>query len=73
MKTTNNIAGDVSVEYQLSQDGRYKLKAYRLNKYKLHCKASYRIAFILTLDYNKFRELFQSSKDKKEEVKTKKK
>jgi hypothetical protein len=23
---TTNIAGDVSVEYQLSQDGRYKLK-----------------------------------------------
>jgi hypothetical protein len=28
--------------------------------------------YILTLDYNKFRELFQSSKDKKEEVKRKK-
>jgi hypothetical protein len=25
---------DVSVEYQLSQDGRYKLK-YRLNKYQV--------------------------------------
>jgi hypothetical protein len=29
--------------------------------------------FFLTLDYNKFRELFQSSKDKKEKLKQKKK
>jgi autotransporter translocation and assembly factor TamB/Tfp pilus assembly major pilin PilA len=75
-ETTNNIAGDVSVEYQLSQDGRYKLKAYRLNKYQVALQGQVietGIAFILTLDYNKFRELFQSSKDKKEEVKTKKK
>ena len=75
-ETTNNIAGDVSVEYQLSQDGRYKLKAYRLNKYQVALQGQVietGIAFILTLDYNKFRELFQISKDKKEEVKTKKK
>jgi len=75
-ETTNNIAGDVSVEYQLSQDGRYKLKAYRLNKYQVALQGQVietGVAFILTLDYNKFKELFQSSKDKKDEVKTKKK
>jgi hypothetical protein len=50
-ETTNNIAGDVAVEYQLSQDGRYKLKAYRLNKYRGVARPSYRKrnCFILTL------------------------
>jgi hypothetical protein len=75
-ETTNNIAGDVAVEYQLSQDGRYKLKAYRLNKYQVALQGQVietGIAFILTLDYNKFRELFQKSKAIKEKEKTKKK
>ena len=73
-QTTNNIAGDVSVEYQLSQDGRYKLKAYRLNKYQVALQGQVietGIAFILTLDYNKFRELFQKSQAIKEKSKKK--
>jgi hypothetical protein len=75
-ETTNNIAGDVAVEYQLSQDGRYKLKAYRLNKYQVALQGQVietGVAFILTLDYNKFKELFQKSKANKEQEKTKKK
>jgi hypothetical protein len=34
-KSGTNIAGDVAIEYQLSKDGRYKLKAYRINKYQV--------------------------------------
>ncbi|UQD56755.1 translocation/assembly module TamB [Flavobacterium sp. K5-23] len=65
---TNTIAGDVSVEYQLSKDGRYKLKAYRLNKYQVALQGQVietGIAFIITLDYNHFKELFQKSKSPK--------
>lgn len=75
-QTTNNIAGDVAVEYQLSKDGRYKLKAYRLNKYQVALQGQVietGIAFILTIDYNKFRELFQKSKAIKQQEKSKKK
>lgn len=75
-ETTNNIAGDVAVEYQLSKDGRYKLKAYRLNKYQVALQGQVietGIAFILTLDYNKFKELFQRNKETKEIEKAKKK
>ena len=32
-KETNTIAGDLAAEYQLSKDGRYKLRAYRKNVY----------------------------------------
>ena len=75
-ETTNTIAGDVAVEYQLSKDGRYKLKAYRLNKYQVALQGQVietGVAFILTLDYNKFKELFQKSKADKEKSKSKKK
>jgi cytoskeletal protein CcmA (bactofilin family) len=70
----NNIAGDVAVEYQLSKDGRYKLRAYRLNKYQVALQGQVvetGIAFILTLDYNKFKELFQAKKTTKEAKKSK--
>ena len=73
-ETNTNIAGDVSVEYQLSKDGRYKLKAYRLNKYQVALQGQVietGIAFIITLDYNHFKELFQKSKTQKEKNKKK--
>jgi hypothetical protein len=57
-QTTNNIAGDVSVEYQLSQDGRYKIAPLEQIPGGFTRVIETGIAFILTLDYNK-RELFQ--------------
>ncbi|NGY37176.1 translocation/assembly module TamB [Flavobacterium sp. XN-5] len=65
----NTIAGDVTIEYQLSKDGRYKLKAYRINKYQVALQGQVvetGLAFVITLDYDKFKELFQKAKtDKK--------
>lgn len=69
---TNTIAGDVAVEYQLSKDGRYKLKAYRVNKYQVALQGQVvetGVSFILTLDYNKFKELFHSKKTIEQEAK----
>lgn len=71
---TNTIAGDVTIEYQLSKDGRYKLKAYRINKYQVALQGQVvetGVAFVITLDYNEFKELFQKVKaeKKKNEVK----
>lgn len=62
---TNNIAGDISADYQLSKDGRYKLRAYRKNKYQVALQGQVietGVGFIITIDYNKFRELFQKNK-----------
>ncbi|MBU2061700.1 MAG: translocation/assembly module TamB, partial [Bacteroidetes bacterium] len=69
---TNNIAGDVSIEYQLSKDGRYKLKAYRINKYQVALQGQVvetGVSFVLTIDYNKFKELFHSKKTNEKEAK----
>ncbi|MEZ7504844.1 translocation/assembly module TamB domain-containing protein [Flavobacterium sp. Arc2] len=64
----NTIAGDVTIEYQLSKDGRYKLKAYRINKYQVALQGQVvetGVAFVITLDYNEFKELFQKVKKEK--------
>ena len=67
-QNANNIAGDISIDYQLSKDGRYKMRAYRVNKYQVALQGEVvetGIAFIITMDYNKFKELFSKSESKK--------
>ncbi|MEP6724583.1 MAG: translocation/assembly module TamB domain-containing protein [Bacteroidota bacterium] len=64
---TSNIAGNVAVDYQLSKDGRYLLRAYRKNDYQGIIEGyiiETGIGFILTVDYNRFREIFQTAKQK---------
>lgn len=68
-RETTNIAGDVSIDYQLSKDGRYMLRAYRKNEYQVALQGQVietGVAFIITMDYNKFRELFHRSDEEKE-------
>ncbi|TDE02720.1 translocation/assembly module TamB domain-containing protein [Flavobacterium sandaracinum] len=71
----NNIAGDVSLDYQLSKDGRYKIRVYRINKYQVALQGEVvetGIAFVITMNYNKFRELYAKSEAKKAKQKAKK-
>jgi hypothetical protein len=75
-KETNTIGGDLGAEYQLSKDGRYKLRAYRKNLYQVALQGQVietGVGFIITLDYNKFSELFHSKKDPDKPKKAKKK
>jgi len=65
-QNTTNIAGDVSVDYRLSKDGRYMVRVYRKDQYESILQAQVvetGLSFILTFDYNKFRELFQNKKE----------
>lgn len=67
-QTSNNqsmIGGNVAVDYALSADGRYKIRAYTTNDYQGVVDGyvvESGIGFIITLDYNKFREIFMSRK-----------
>lgn len=66
-RKSTNIAGDVSIEYLISRDGRYRLRAYRKDEYESVIEGQVietGLSFILTMDYDKFKELFQKSKDK---------
>ena len=56
-----NIAGDIAIDYQLSKDGRYMMRGYRKNQYELVVEGQVietGLSFILTLDYNHFKEIF---------------
>lgn len=67
-QSANNIAGDVAVNYQLSKDGRYMLRAYRKNQYEGIIDGyviETGVGFIITYDYDKLRELFQQRKEKR--------
>lgn len=59
---STNIAGNVNVEYALSADGKYRLRAYRRNQNEGVVEGQIietGLGFALVVDYNKFKEIFQ--------------
>jgi translocation and assembly module TamB len=61
----SNIAGDVALEYYLSKDGRYLLRAYRKNLYEGVIEGyviETGIGFKISIDYDKFKEIFKRKK-----------
>ena len=70
----NNLAGNIAVNYKLSKDGRYTLRAYRKNDYTGEIEGyviETGIGFIISVDYNKFKELFttKEQRQKKRNIK----
>lgn len=64
-----NIAGDIELEYALSKDGRYLMRVYRKNSYEVALQGQVvetGVGFVITMSYDKFRELFERTKDKNE-------
>ncbi len=60
---TNNIAGNVALDYKISKDGRYLLRAYRKNDYQGIIDGyviETGVGFIITVDYNRFKDIFRS-------------
>ena len=69
-----NLAGNISINYKLSKDGRYVLRAYRKNDntgtiegYVIETG----VGFIISVDYNRFKEIFSTKEQrrKKREIK----
>ncbi|MBW1656861.1 translocation/assembly module TamB domain-containing protein [Flavobacterium quisquiliarum] len=72
---STNIAGDVALDYQLTKDGRYIVRAYRKNQYQVAVEGQVvetGVAFIITMSYNKFRELFHRTEKEKELIREEK-
>jgi translocation and assembly module TamB len=68
-RNASNLAGNVAVDYSLSKDGRYLLRAYRKNEYEGILEGyviETGVGFVITLDYNKFRNLFMGKKQREE-------
>ncbi|HUH33742.1 MAG TPA: hypothetical protein VLZ28_07290, partial [Daejeonella sp.] len=68
---SNNIAGDIAIDYQLSKDGRYMLRAYRKNEYEGVVEGyliETGVGFIFTLDYNHLKDLFAKKTAEDKEI-----
>ena len=61
----SDLIGNLAVDYKLSKDGRYALRAYRKNDYDDIVEGyvvETGMGFIITVDYNKFGEIFKKKK-----------
>jgi hypothetical protein len=64
----SNIAGDLALDYKLTKDGRYMIRTYRKNQYQAVVQGQVvetGVSFILTLDYNKLKEIFGRTREEK--------
>ncbi len=71
----NNVAGNIAVNYKLSKDGRYMLRAYRKNDYTGEIEGyvvETGIGFIISVDYNKFKEIFSNKAKRRQKREIKK-
>ncbi len=69
------ISSDVQVDYMLSKDGKYMLRTYSKNKYEGVIEGQIietGVTFIFTVEYDKFKEMFNkpgaSDKEKKKKL-----
>src|SRR5690606_1107367 len=70
---TTNIAGDISVDYQLTEDGRYLVRAYRKNQYQVTLQGQFvetGLGFIMNMDYDEFKEIFNRRNRQAQEFNT---
>lgn len=62
---TSNIAGDIKADYSLSRDGRYVLRAYRVDQYEVALQGQVvetGVTFIININFNTFKEIFEKKK-----------
>ena len=64
----SNVIGNITVDYNLTQDGRYMIRGYRKNDFDAVIEGivvETGLKFIISVDYNKFREIFQKKRVRK--------
>ncbi len=65
--SNTGFSPDITVSYKLTRDGRYLLRAYTKNQFEVTVDGyvvETGLAFVLTMDYEKFNELFKRNKKK---------
>lgn len=71
----SNVIGNVSIDYLLTKDGQYLLRGYRKNDYEDIVEGfvvETGLRFVMTVDYNRFRQIFQNRKKRREQRKAQK-
>lgn len=77
-QNASSLIGDISVEYKLTRDGRYRIRVYQNNDNNTVIDGQVvetGVAFALIMDYDEFREILQRSRttSQKQKVRDKKK
>ncbi len=65
----NDIIGDISLEYLLTEEGQYRLKAFRKNQFQDLVEGQVTItglAILFNKEFDTFKELMEKQKEKKE-------
>jgi len=65
--SASDITGDVTVEYKLTEDGRYRLKAFRQNQYEGAIEGQLvetGAGILYVRDFDKWKEFFKAPKNK---------
>ena len=67
---TTDIAGNLSVNYKLTEDGRYMVRAYRRDEFIVieGEVVETGVGFTITYEYNRFKELFRKKTKKEKEL-----
>ncbi|WP_108685058.1 translocation/assembly module TamB domain-containing protein [Chitinophaga parva] len=68
-QAASSLIGDISVEYQITKDGRYRIRVYQTNLNDVTIQGQVietGVAFVLVVDYDHFREIFQRAAKEKE-------
>lgn len=68
--SSTEIFDNISVNYALTRDGRYMARAYRKNQFQTVLEGyvvETGVSFVITMDYDAFREIFQKSTGSKNE------
>ncbi len=71
----SNITSDVTVEYKITKDGRYRLKGFRHNQYEGIIEGQLvetGVGFLYVHDFNKWKDFFRLKKEAHDSLKTKK-
>ncbi len=64
----NSLAGNIAIDYKLSKNGAYMLRAYRKNDYTGEIEGyviETGLSFIISVNFNKFSQIFQSREQRK--------
>jgi len=72
-QNASDITGDLVLEYKITEDGRYRFKAFRVNSYENLAVGQVTETgggVIFTQDYNEFKELFRKPEQDQNEMKT---
>jgi len=60
----DGLAGDVTLEYMLTPDGRYRLKGYRVNEQSMTFQGTIiktGVTFVVAIEFGKFKNMFKKS------------